>query len=100
MARLWGRHSAWKAFRNGEGFRLGTHPQRDFSPGILIRRVIALSDETEEVADGALQVPGRQAASSRVTLTVVPMLGDITNNAYANDPRTRLANWGRMANEA
>jgi high affinity Mn2+ porin len=90
-----------EGFPNGEGFRLGTSVPNVTFARIFIRQVIDLSDETEEVPDGALQVAGRQA-TSRVTLTAGKLSAkDIfDNNAYANDPRTQFMNWGLMANEA
>ena len=96
-----GRTLGVEAFPSGEGFRLGTTVPNVTFARIFLRQVIGLSDETEEVADAALQVPGRQAVS-RVTLTAGKLSAkDIfDNNAYANDPRTQFINWAFMANEA
>jgi high affinity Mn2+ porin len=90
-----------EAFPNGEGFRLGTSVPNVTFARLFLRQVFALSDQTEGVDDGALQLAGRQPVS-RITLTAGKLSAkDIfDNNAYANDARTQFMNWGLMANEA
>ena len=90
-----------EAFPDGEAFRLGTKYPNVNITRLFVRQTINLGGEQEELADGPLQLAGRQDVS-RITLTLGKFSAkDIfDNNAYGNDPRTQFMSWAYVANEA
>jgi len=90
-----------EGFPSAEAYRLGTKVPNVTFARLFIRQSIGLGAEQETVAEGPLQLAGKQAVS-RLTLTVGKMsaIDIFDDNAYAHDPRTQFLNWALVANEA
>jgi len=90
-----------EGFPSAEAYRSGTKVPNVTFARLFIRQVIGLGAEQEAVAEGPLQLAGKQAVS-RLTLTAGKMsaIDIFDDNAYAHDPRTQFLNWALVANEA
>jgi high affinity Mn2+ porin len=88
-------------FTNGEAFRVGDPAPTIYAARVYIRQYINLSDEKEELAEGANQIlKSRAKKYISVTAGKFSIADFFDNNAYSHDPRAQFFNWGLMSNGA
>jgi high affinity Mn2+ porin len=90
-----------EAFPSAEAYKLGA-PVGNFTLArAYIRQTINLGGQSQDVANDAFHLPGRQD-ESRVVVTVgeISLLDIFDNNTYASDPQSQFLNWAFVGNEA
>jgi high affinity Mn2+ porin len=90
-----------EAFPNSMAYKFGERIGNITLARAFIRQTFNLGGESEDVADDALHLGGKQDAS-RVVLTLgeISLLDIFDNNAYAGDPTKQFLNWALVGNEA
>jgi high affinity Mn2+ porin len=90
-----------EAFPNAMAYKVGARIGNVTLARAFIRQTINLGGESQEVADDALHLAGKQD-ERRVVITVGEMsVVDIfDNNTYAGDPASQFLNWAFVGNEA
>ena len=82
------------AFPNGEAYKAGVHDGHVIFPHLMLRQVIGLGGEKEDIEPGLMQLGGKVDAD-RLTLTLgrFAVFDQFDNNAYAHDSRAQFMNW-------
>lgn len=82
------------AFPNGEAYKAGVHDGHVIFPHIMLRQVIGLGGEKEDIEHGLMQLAGKVDVD-RLTLTLgrFAVFDQFDNNAYAHDSRAQFMNW-------